>query len=76
MKITKQDYSLLKTAIAAVESKITLAEYRKEGLSDTRYRWDLFHLAAHKNSELYRLNLDDSHIDTALRKIVKELEQK
>ena len=39
---------------------------------DKRYRWDLFYAAALPIQELYAY-LNDDHIDTALRKLVKPL---
>jgi hypothetical protein len=58
------------------------AEYAAKGLSDKRYRWDLSYLSGNANNPesctrfvcdtLYTY-LNDSHIDTALRSIVKPL---
>ena len=49
-------------------------KYRKAGLSDKRFRWDLFAAAISKpfdlTSDIYKYANDD-HIDTALRHIVQ-----
>lgn len=71
MKITKKDYERLEAAILAKkeEHKIELKNYHSHGLSSMRYRWDIFNTI---NFELVRdlyIYLNDSHIDTALRKI-------
>ena len=48
-----------------------LEEYRSGagGLSEKRLRWDCLHLSKYPTGPLYRY-LNDSHIDTALRRIV------
>ena len=78
MKITAQDYKILEThVISAMAVLPTLAEYREKGLSDKRWRWDLLWRSGLKIGDSVGmpgdLNLydycNDTHIDTALRKI-------
>jgi hypothetical protein len=81
MKFKKEHYDSLKESIVKYleNNKITIADFKKErrGLTDTRINWDLFWLCAwhaiykdHYNDGDYM----DSHIQTALTRIVKELE--
>jgi hypothetical protein len=78
MKMTDQDYEILKTAIDILSKDIVHRHYEflvtnyTTGNVDRRFRWDL--LWASK-VDLRRLENDllDCHIDTALKKIVKEL---
>lgn len=46
--------------------------YKVDGLSDMRFRWDCLHISRFDVCSLYAY-LNDSHIDTALKRIVKEL---
>jgi hypothetical protein len=46
--------------------------YKADGLSDMRFRWDCLHISRFDVCSLYAY-LNDSHIDTALKRIVKEL---
>jgi len=82
MKIKKEHYTYIKSAIEALPVDKLLAH--KEALKfddrikdlDKRFRWDCLH-AVIKSSwicdNLYPY-MDDTHIETALRSIVKELE--
>ena len=87
MKIKKEHYEHIKQEIqnlVSAKGKETIAEYKKDLLNDTRikdinvrFRWDLLHAA---NLDSYVCNtlyinegLHDTHIDTALKHIVKEL---
>ena len=47
--------------------------YRVVGHSDERFRWDCLHLSDFNTRPLY-LYLTDSHIDTALRRIIGSLD--
>ena len=50
--------------------------YANSGLSDMRFRWDLLYAAKLSpwiSANLYHY-LNDNHIDTALRNILKELD--
>lgn len=69
MKMTPNHYNVLKNAI------LSLPPIPRNGHTDMRYRWNLFHLANPGPSLPLRFLhefYNDNHIDTALRKIVKE----
>lgn len=76
MKITEKHYLFMKKKMAENKNKIpAMAIYEKNKLSEKRYRWDLVIKSGLLNficDDLYKY-LNDSHIDTALRKIVKEI---
>jgi len=75
MKITKEQYSKLKSAIDVVitDSELSLDEwktyFRDRSKTMMAMRWTLFHHTGDLYRELYASGLDDSHIDTALRRI-------
>ena len=76
MKMTITDYQELKKAIdQAIENNPQALElYRKNNLSNMRYRWDLFNsINTNLNNFYYSRKLSeyltDNMIDTALRKI-------
>lgn len=87
MKIKESDYNTLKAAAQKVQKnspEITPETYKTNKVgkdTNKRFRWDLY-WSALKNlrgtnqnefvSRIYKY-ADDSHIDTALKKIVKEL---
>lgn len=61
--------------IAKWDDDANRAFYASAGLSDERYRWDVFHLAGltpWSCKTLYTY-LNDDHIDSVLRSIVKPL---
>jgi hypothetical protein len=77
MKIKQSDYELLKTHVEGSRVYPMLLEYREAGLSDMRYRWDCLYssgltigdgVGMPGDIDLYAY-MDDTHIDTALRKI-------
>jgi hypothetical protein len=78
MKMTEQTYKILKQAIESLPRDIVHQHYEfltanyTTGDIATCFRWDI--LRASK-VDVYALQKDlyDSHIDTALKKIVKEL---
>jgi hypothetical protein len=81
MKINQTDYNDLRTAIADVLGNRTAAQvlelYHGNGLSEMRMRWDLLW---HVSNIVRRPIFDriykyanDTHIDTALRRIVASL---
>lgn len=85
MKMTQENFETIKVAIEEFDTDHWRKFYRNRSFPradmvkdiNKRYRWDLFHVAKlsweFKNN-LYELNgLNDSHIDTALRKIVSPL---
>jgi len=80
MKMKEKHFVQLKTAINSLKLTTSMEEVHNEyiaaGLSDMRFRWDLLHLSklcpgyGHNDSDwpVYDY-LNDTHIDTALRKI-------
>jgi len=75
MKMKTTDYDELKDAMYR---RMRLCESRKEyedrGLSAKRHRWDMLWGSGYSITPLYSY-LNDDHIDTALRRIVREYEQ-
>lgn len=81
MKMKKEHYDYMKKSLSKFKDKID--EHRKfiirEGRAkdvEKRLRWDLFwgaKLHEFTSSTLYTY-LNDTHIDTALKRIIKELE--
>jgi len=67
MKMTPADYQTLATALA--DKTLSWPLYAKAGLSPTRYRWDCLHASGVNLGPLY-VYLDDTHITTALRRLV------
>lgn len=81
MKMTPEHYQTLKGMLQPLSARITphrqylVTEGKAKDL-EKRLRWDLFYAAKASTwacDNLYSY-LDDSHIDTALRSIVAELE--
>ena len=75
MKIKKEDYSKLENLVKSSPVYPCLMDYRENGLSDMRYRWDCLYsspsnIRSNVISKIYEYANDD-HIDTALRKITK-----
>jgi hypothetical protein len=77
MKITTEHYDILRSAIMQAQQDYhTLEEYQAHNLTAKRWRYDLLWRAIRYQllpdhfvtDTLYRY-VDDSHIDTALRKI-------
>ena len=80
MKMTITDYQELKKAIDQVieNNPQALELYRKNNLSNMRYRWDLFNsINTNLNNFYYSRKLSeyltDNMIDTALRKITNTI---
>jgi hypothetical protein len=87
MKMSKTKYGYLRDAIhdavkyAETESGKSIKEwhegYLKVKISEKRFRWDLYWMAQqylyHELRDKICEGLTDDHIDTALRRIVKEL---
>ena len=64
MKIHPQDYIALRNAVLP---------FRAQGNPMTmRDRWDMLWRSGFDIAPLYRAGLNDDHIDTALRRIVKD----
>ncbi len=77
MKMQSEHYEQLEQAVQRVQSDkptITVQSYLVRGLTALRFRWDLLYATVDKGyvdfdfDALYDY-LDDSHIDTALRRI-------
>lgn len=71
MKMTNDDYQEMIAALRAVSgTDIYERYYQSCGLSDKRYRWDMLYNAGLLDFVInqYAAGLDDSHIDSALRK--------
>lgn len=83
MKVTPEQLEGLRAAIAPLDTPETRERYslglfpRSDRTKDLsmRYRWDLL-WASGGYSDLADSDLNDSHIDTALRRIVDPLERK
>ena len=79
MKIQPQHFEALKAGVLSftADHPFLQSEYRKKGLSEKRYRWDLLRSCSITDingiewicKNLYPY-LDDTHIDTALKKAV------
>lgn len=63
--------SVMRVLLAAPSAR---AMYREHGLSDERFRWDAYNGSDFDKALPYKAGLNDSHIDTALRKVVAESE--
>ena len=82
MKIKPEHIEFMRAKIAPLDTPERRAIYKAQGLSDKRYRWDLVYLTDKPSyaegltkyicDVLYEY-LNDTHIDTALRTIVKPL---
>jgi hypothetical protein len=86
MKMPKELYERLEAAIAPLNTEHNRQMYREGKFPraelvkdlDKRYRWDLF-WASQRNDRVYYYvdvdgrSLNDTHIDTALRRIVAPL---
>lgn len=79
MKITATDFAALSAAVTPLDTESARESYRTRRIPrgasvkdiDKRYRWDLFWAA--RGHELLSSEYADSHIDTALRRIVPAL---
>ena len=76
MKMTDEHYNRLKAAIARIWDPCCPMRYAMTGKSPDRLRWDLLHASKFPVGILYSAGLDDGHIDTALRRIVRFLIEK
>jgi hypothetical protein len=81
MKITPTDYTRLKTAILEFlnkDDRILTADVSFVNDIDKARRWTIFHQVNRpgKNGFPFRLDyLNDAHIDTALRNIIREYKE-
>jgi len=75
VKITREHLQILENAIKPLDTKEQRKPYLDNGLSDTRYRFDLLYrcgLTLWVCDTLYKY-VDDTHIATALKRIVPPL---
>ena len=73
MKIKPEHYEYMKSAILGNAKAPTLPDYLAKGLTEKRWRWDLFYMANLSRwvcDNVYSYANDD-HIDTALRNILR-----
>lgn len=77
MKISDELFTVLKDAVAPFDTDESRTAYRNAGLTSMRYRWDMFWRAVDKRrfnvQDLDKEDLNDAHVDTALRKIIPDL---
>ena len=80
MKISNEHYQYMKRAIEQLDADRDLlshaSQYKAEGLSPKRFRWDCTYGTALTKwicDNVYADGADDTHIDTVLRKIMREL---
>ena len=81
LKITQADFDALAGAVAPLDTPERRAAYLRGdfpradvcGDRDKRYRWDLVHASGFRVVDLYGY-LSDPHIDSALRRIVRPLD--
>jgi hypothetical protein len=75
MKITREHFQILESAIKPLDTEERRESYRKGGASDTRYRFDLLwtsKLEVWVYETLYKY-VNDTHIETALKRIIPPL---
>ena len=71
MKMKPEHFEVLSEEIGSVLSLMpTLDQYLERGLSPMRWRWDLLWRTGLDVTSWYNY-LNDTHIDTALRRITK-----
>lgn len=83
MKVTDKDFQVMEDAIKPLDTDYWRERYRNRDIPraesvkdiDKRYRWDLYYAAARVHGGLpdSTSGYNMSHIDTALKKIVKPL---
>ena len=77
MKFSNEHFTGLKKAIKAsmIDLAKTRKQYQDKNLSDTRFLWDIFWASNyHKEEDFRNSHYLDSHIQTAIKNAVKELE--
>ena len=75
MKIKPEDYATLAAMLATKDTDFYRSRYASAGLSTTRYQWDLVRATGAMPflcDTLYKY-LNDTHVQTALNRIVKPL---
>lgn len=81
MKMTTERYTFLRDAVLelAKDRPLAAASYSVDGLTAERFRWDVLWCLRKQNdglrsfvSDCYDDGMNDTHIDTALRRAVGE----
>ena len=84
MKFTNEHYSILKNRVADLgidKLKTAQNEYKQKGLSETRFLFDVFYASKTKIGDGVGMSsncgiegdYNDNHIETAMKKVIKEL---
>lgn len=75
MKIKPEHLEHMRAALTPHDTEFHRSRYIAAGLSDTRYRWDILRHAGLMTwlCDVLYTYLNDTHIDTALRSLVKPL---
>ena len=71
MKIKKEHFKELEEVINNIHISDWRKYYKEKGLSKERFIWDMFYLSKFDCNILYDY-LNDSHIQTALSKIISK----
>lgn len=77
MKFSNEHFDGLKMAIkkSLIDIAATRKQYKEKGHSETRFLWDIFWASHYSHDESFRQSdYLDTHIQTAIKKAVKELE--
>lgn len=75
MKMSKEAYESLAHFVQAVHARKpkAWANYKAQGLTRNRYRLDCLHASGFRTGDLYKVeNLNDDHIETALRRALPD----
>lgn len=79
MKMSNELYKKIENEIDELSKKINITEFRqkmlKVGNSETRFAFDVFYMAQISSKlgfQIYKENLNDDHLLTALKKILKK----
>ncbi len=82
MKIKPEHLALMRAAFATLDTDFYRSRYVAAGLTTRRFAWDCLHAAQQRGLLPARFVIDtlyqyanDDHIDTALRKLIKPLDQ-
>lgn len=81
MKMSPEQFETLRAACAPLDTPAHREHYRNGRFPradrckdvDMRYRWDILYAAAVDCRPFYDAGMHDSHIDTALRRIIPSL---
>lgn len=77
MKVTQRDYDLIKSKIAEIPIE-KIKDYKQWhddlGYSEIKFCWGIFHISnAGLIPEIRKSNYNDSHLQTAIVKIIREM---